>query len=168
MPRHSLLRRRLAALEGLWAVIAADFPPEQTGDANARLTPVDLAHRAVELGYPQDSAAGMRWLLRNAAGAQREHPGSDYHCSPRDLQSAAREDGPLEQIQAELQSQGLNAAAQEAEGIVAGAHNSRQLSASRNRHRPRNPIARLWQEADQASPPPPLDWENPPFDKLNS
>lgn len=168
MPRHSLLRRRLAALEGLRAVIAADFPPEHTGDANARLTPIDLAHRAGELGHPQENTAGMRWILLNAAGAQREHPGNDCHCSPRDLQGAARKDGPLEQIQAELQSQGLNAAAQEAESIVAGAHNSRKPAAGQNRHRPRDPLARIWNKTAQASPPPPLDWENLPFDKLNS
>lgn len=168
MPRHSLLRRRLAALEGLRAVIAADFPSEHTGDANARLTPIDLAHRAGELGHPQENTAGMRWILLNAAGAQREHPGNECHCSPRDLQVAARKDGPLEQIQAELQSQGLNAAVQEAESIVAGAHNSRKPAAGQNRHRPRDPLARIWQEAAQSGPQQPPDWETPPSKKLPS
>lgn len=157
MPRHSLLRRRIAALEGLRAVIAADFPPEQNGDANARLLPIDLAHRAGELGHPQDSAAGMRWILLNAGLARREHPQTDYHCLAQDLPVAAREDGPLQSLQTKLREQALDTAAREAEASVAGAHNSRKLSAGRNLRQPQNPIARVWNETVQASPPPPLD-----------
>ena len=124
MPVHRITLRRIAALKGLLAIAAADCQPEQCEektDSEARLTPLDLASRAGELGWPQENTAGMRWTISTVGNAIREHPTQDYTCSRQDLQEAARESGPMRRLLKELESQAAETATTDGELTSAAA-----------------------------------------------
>ena len=163
MPVHRITLRRIAALKGLLAIAAAgeQEKDEDQADPKTRLTPLDLASRAGELGWPQENTAGMRWAIATAGNALREHPTQDYTCSRQDLQKAARESGPLRRLLKELESQATETAAPDSELTSAAAGPFRDFR-STSVSRLLNPIARRWTDAAQAEQQA-VDWENPPF-----